>query len=50
MVLVIVGATDRISCFLFFFTERSRIVRIFSARPATRQEQNDYEEGIDIRS
>ncbi len=31
-------------------SEQSRLLRIFSARPATRQEQRDYEEGIDIRS
>lgn len=32
------------------FDDPLAAIRIFSARPATRQEQRDYEEGIDIRS
>lgn len=47
---IIIGHSGQSRLLLVFFTERSRAIRIFSARPATRHEQKDYEEGIDIRS
>lgn len=47
---IIIGHSGQRRLLLVFFTERPRAVRIFSARPATRQEQKDYEEGIDIRT
>ena len=47
---IIIGRSDQSQLLLVCFTERHGKVRIFSARPATRQEQRDYEEGIDIRS
>ena len=43
---VIVGHSARGRLLLVFFTERRDAVRIFSARPATRHERDDYEEGI----
>ena len=46
---IIIGHSEQSRLLLVFFTERPQAVRIFSARPATRQEQKDYEEGIDIR-
>lgn len=47
---IIIGHSGEERLLLVFFTERPHGVRIFSARPASRQEQRDYEEGIDIRS
>lgn len=47
---IIVGHSGKNRLLLVVFTERPRIIRIFSARPATRQEQRDYEKGLDIRS
>jgi uncharacterized DUF497 family protein len=47
---IIIGYSGQSRLLLVFFTERPQGVRIFGARPATRQEQKDYEEGIDIRS
>jgi uncharacterized DUF497 family protein len=47
---IIIGHSGQNQLLLVFFTERPQAVRIFSARPATKQEQKDYEEGIDIRS
>ena len=47
---VIIGHSEQNRLLLVFFTERPQAVRIFSARPATRQEQKDYEEGLKLRS
>lgn len=47
---IIVGRSRQDRLLLVFFTERPRAIRIFSARPATRQEQKDYEEGLELRS
>jgi hypothetical protein len=47
---IIIGRSRESRLLLVCFTEEPRAVRIFSARPATRQEQKDYEEGIDSRS
>jgi uncharacterized DUF497 family protein len=47
---IIVGHSKQHRLLLVFFVERRQAVRIFSARPATRQEQTEYEEGLDIRS
>jgi uncharacterized protein len=47
---IVIGHSGQSRLLLVFFTERRQAVRIFSARPATRQEQRDYEEGIDSRS
>jgi uncharacterized DUF497 family protein len=46
---IIIGHSGQSRLLLVCFTERPRAVRIFSARPATRQEQKDYEKGLDIR-
>jgi len=43
---IIIGHSEEDRLLLVCFTERSRSVRIFSARLATRQEQNDYEENL----
>lgn len=43
---IIIGHSEEDRLLLVFFTERSRAVRIFSARLATRQEQKDYEESL----
>ena len=47
---IIIGHSGKRQLLLVFFTERPQAVRIFSARGATKQEQKDHEEGIDIRS
>jgi uncharacterized DUF497 family protein len=47
---ILVGHSGENRLLLVFFTKRPQTVRIFSARPATRQEQRDYEKGLDIRS
>ncbi|MFL6193391.1 MAG: BrnT family toxin [Thermoanaerobaculia bacterium] len=44
---IIIGHSGQSRLLLVCFTERRRTIRIFSARPATRHEQKDYEEGID---
>jgi hypothetical protein len=45
---LIVGHSDRARLLLVSFTERGSIIRIISARRATRREQRDYEEGTRI--
>jgi uncharacterized DUF497 family protein len=47
---VIIGYSVEDRLLLVSFTERSEAVRIISARLATRQEQEDYEEGLQLRS
>ena len=47
---IIIGHSRQNRLLLVFFTERPQAIRIFSARPATRQEQADYEEGINTRT
>ena len=47
---IIIGHSEQNRLLLVFFTERPPAVRIFSARPATRQEQKDYEEGLKLRT
>ncbi|HSU83798.1 MAG TPA: BrnT family toxin [Thermoanaerobaculia bacterium] len=41
---IIIGHSNRNQLVLACFTERSRRVRIISARPATRRERENYEE------
>ena len=43
---LIVGHCTRRVLLVVCFVERGSRIRIFSARPATRQERQDYEEGI----
>ena len=45
---IIIGHSDQDRLLLVCFTERSDAIRIFSARLATRQEQNDYEENLEL--
>ena len=45
---ILVGHSDRGRLLLVSFTERSRVVRIISARRATRAEREDHEEGTRI--
>ena len=47
---IIIGHSRQDRLLLVCFTERPEEIRLFSARPATRQEQNDYEESLDLRS
>ena len=41
---IIVGHSSSSQLLLVFFTERGRVVRLISARRATRRERKDYEE------
>jgi len=43
---LIIGHSRRHRLLLVSFTERSGIIRIFSARRATRRERTDYEENV----
>jgi len=44
---IIVGHSTADRLLLVCFTERrQRVIRIFSARPATKKERQDYEESI----
>lgn len=43
---ILIGHSDESNLLLVCFTERGEAVRIISARPATRQERQDYEENI----
>ena len=43
---IIIGHSRRDRLLLIAFTERQDSVRIISARPATRQEREDYEQTI----
>lgn len=45
---IIVGHSDRHRLLLVSFTERLEAVRIISARPATKQEQRDYEQNAPL--
>jgi uncharacterized DUF497 family protein len=47
---IIIGHSSGDRLILVYFTERSAAVRIFSARPATRKEQKDYEKSLSLRS
>lgn len=47
---ILVGHSGRNRLLLVCFTERYEEIRIFSARLATRQEQKDYEESLNLRS
>lgn len=47
---ILIGYSRQDRLLLVCFTERDEEIRIFSARPATRQEQKDYEESLDLRS
>jgi uncharacterized DUF497 family protein len=44
---VLLGESDRRRLLVVMFTERDEIVRLISARKATRREQREYEEGKD---
>jgi uncharacterized DUF497 family protein len=46
---IIIGHSDQGQLLVAVFAERSRRVRIISARPATRRERNDYEENARFR-
>lgn len=41
---ILIGHSDEFNLLLVCFTERGETIRIISARPATRQERQDYEE------
>ena len=43
---IIVGHSQRNRILVISFTERSEVVRIISARPATGKERKDYEETL----
>jgi hypothetical protein len=43
---ILIGLSDMANLLLVCFTERGEMVRIISARPATRQERQDYEENV----
>jgi len=42
---ILIGHSSRRRLLVVFFVEREAGVRILSARPATRRERRDYEEG-----
>lgn len=42
---IIIGQSDRKRVLIVAFTERGNVIRLISARKATRKEREDYEEG-----